>query len=203
MLCMTAEPARGRPRDPRTQQAILAATRKLLSSNGYDQISIDSIAREADVSRPTVYRRWASKAHVVFDAAFTLDDDGDVLHSSGEFAFDLRQFVYGVCAFWREPIVASATMGILADRHRDPELFIRTQQLLDEQTQRKFAELVATGIEQGAVRADVDVTMLYEMLIGTSFYTVQVRQCDDVDDVADRLCALVMQGAGVRNEEKS
>lgn len=203
MFRMIAEPARGRPRDPRTHRAILAATRKLLSSNGYDQISIDSIAREADVSRPTVYRRWASKAHVVFDAAFAVADDDAVLHSSGDFISDLRQFVYGVCEFWREPIVASATMGILADRHRDPELFIRTQQLLDEQTQRRFAELVATGIEQGTVRADVDVTMLYELLIGTSLYTVQVRQCDDVDDVVDRLCALVMQGAGVRNEEKT
>jgi AcrR family transcriptional regulator len=200
---MTTEPARGRPRDPRTQRAILAATRKLLSGNGYDQISIDSIAREADVSRPTVYRRWPSKAHVVFDAVFGVADDGDMLAGSGDFATDLRQFVHGVCQFWRDPIVASATMGILADRHRDPALFIRTQQLLDEQTQHKFAALVATGIEQGAVRRDVDVAMLYELLIGTSFYTVQVQHCDDVADVAERLCALVMQGAGVRDQERS
>jgi AcrR family transcriptional regulator len=200
---MAADPARGRPRDPRTQRAILAATRKLLSTNGYDQISIDSIAREADVSRPTVYRRWPSKAHVVFDAVFGGADDGDVLAASGEFASDLSQFVRGVCEFWRDPIVASATMGILADRHRDPALFIRTQQLLDEQTQHKFAELVRAGIEQGAVQPDVDIQMLYELLIGTSFYTVQVQQNDDVDDVVDRLCALVMQGAGVRGEEKS
>ena len=200
---MTAEPPRGRPRDPRTQRAILAATRKLLSGTGYDQISIDSIARAADVSRPTVYRRWASKAHVVFDAVFGVADDGDMLAGSGDFATDLRQFVHGVCQFWRDPIVASATMGILADRHRDPALFIRTQQLLDEQTQHKFAALVQTGIEQGTVRADVDVAMLYELLIGTSFYTVQVQHCDDVADVAERLCALVMQGAGVRDQERS
>ena len=199
---MTADPARGRPRDPRTQRAILSATRKLLSTNGYDQISIDSIAREADVSRPTVYRRWASKAHVVFDAVFGGADDSGVLERSGEFAADLRQFVRGVCEFWREPIVASATMGILADRHRDPALFIRTQKLLDEQTQHKFAELVGAGIEQGTVRPDVDAEMLYELLIGTAFYTVQVQHCDDVDDVVDRLCALVLQGVWVRPEER-
>jgi hypothetical protein len=126
-----------------------------------------------------------------------------MLEPSGEFGADLRQFVHGVCEFWRDPIVASATMGILADRHRDPALFIRTQKLLDEQTQHKFAELVGAGIEQGMVRPDVDIQMLYELLIGTSFYTVQVQHCDDVDDVVERLCALVMQGAGVRGEEKS
>lgn len=198
---MTAEPARGRPRDPRTQRAILTAARKLLSTNGYDQISIESIAREADVSRPTVYRRWPSKAHVVFDAVFGWADNADVLEGSGDFATDLRHFVHGVCDFWREPIVASATMGILADRHSDPALFIRTQKLLDEQTQHKFAELVGAGIEQRTVRPDVDVKMLYDLLIGTSFYTMQVQHCDDVDDVVERLCALVMQGAEMRGEE--
>ena len=200
---MATESARGRPRDPRTQRTILAATRKLLSTNGYDEISIESIAREADVSRPTVYRRWPSKAHVVFDAVFGWADDGAMLKGSGEFRADLRQFVRGVCEFWREPIVASATMGILADRHRDPALFIRTQKLLDEQTQQKFAALVRAGIEQGAVRPDVDVQMLYELIVGTSFYTVQVQLCDDVDDVVDRLCTLVMQGAEASDEERS
>ena len=165
---MTAESARGRPRDPRTQRAILAATRKLLSTNGYDQISIDSIAREADVSRPTVYRRWPSKAHVVFDAVFGWADDGDMLEGSASSAPTCGSSCTACTSSGDEPIVASATMGILADRHRDPALFIRTQKLLDEQTQHKFAALVRAGIEQGAVRPDVDVQMLYELLIGTS-----------------------------------
>ena len=199
---MAAEPTRGRPRDPRTRQAILEATRRLLTTNGYDQISIDAIAREADVSRPTVYRRWASKAHVVFDAVFGSADATDVLTSSADFASDLQHFVRGVCEFWRQPIVASATMGILADRHGDPALSIRTQKILDEATQTKFAALVRAGVEQGVVRPEVDVQMLYELLLGTSFYTVQVQQRDDVDDVVHRVCALVMQGAGTSNEEK-
>lgn len=199
---MTAEPIRGRPRDPRTQQAIMAATRRLLARDGYDQVSIESIAREAEVSRPTIYRRWPSKSHVVFDAVFGSADGGDMLTSSGEFRSDLRQFVRGVFEFWREPVVASATMGILADRHRDPALVIRTQQLLDEQTRTEFAALVQSGVDQGLVRADLDVEMVYDLLVGTTFYTVQVLQHHDIDEVVDRLCALVLQGAGARTEEK-
>ena len=55
----------------------MAATRKLLATDGYDQMSIESIAKEAGVSRPTIYRRWPSKAHVVFDAAFGQPDDDE------------------------------------------------------------------------------------------------------------------------------
>ncbi|OBG23897.1 TetR family transcriptional regulator [Mycolicibacterium celeriflavum] len=197
----TAEPVRGRPRDPRTQEAIMAATRRLLARDGYDQVTIESIAREADVSRPTVYRRWPSKTHVVFDAVFGPADSAEVLAGSGEFHSDLRQFVEGVFRFWSEPVVASATMGILADRHRDPALVIRTQQLLDEQTRLDFAALVRSGIEQGLVRPDLDVEMIYDLLVGTTFYAAQVLQRDDSDDVVGRLCSLVLQGAGTTNEE--
>ncbi|QZA09128.1 TetR/AcrR family transcriptional regulator [Mycolicibacter heraklionensis] len=189
-----APAGRGRPRDPRTEQAITQATRRLLAQDGYDQVSIEAIAREADVSRPTVYRRWPSKTHLVFDAVFGAAEVGDVLTSSGDFEADLRQFVAGVFEFWRSPEVAAAALGILADRHRDPELFIRTQQLLDETTRTAFAALVRAGIEQGVLNADVDVEIAYDALVGTSFYIAQVLATDTVDAAADRLCSLLLQG---------
>ena len=199
---MTAEPTRGRPRDPRTQRSILAATRTLLSTVGYEQTSMDAIAREAGVSRPTIYRRWPSKAHVVFDAVFGEADVDEVLSSTGDFETDVRNFVRAVCEFWRDPVVAAATMGILADRHRDPALSIRTQQLLDEHTRNRFATLVRSGIDQGVVAPDVDVDMLWQLLVGTSLYAVQVQLQEDVDDLARRLCALAMQGAATRKEDR-
>ncbi|OBY29600.1 TetR/AcrR family transcriptional regulator [Mycolicibacter kumamotonensis] len=189
-----APAGRGRPRDPRTEQAITDAARRLLAQDGYDQVSIEAIAREADVSRPTVYRRWPSKTHLVFDAVFGAAEVGDVLASSGDFDADLRRFVAGVFDFWRAPEVAAAALGILADRHRDPELFIRTQQLLDENTRAAFGELVRAGIDQGVLDADADVEIAYDALVGTSFYIAQVLAAETVDAAADRLCSLLLQG---------
>jgi AcrR family transcriptional regulator len=194
-----APAGRGRPRDPRTQQAIADAARRLLARDGYDQISIEAIAREADVSRPTVYRRWPSKTHLVFDAVFGAAEVGDVLAGSGDFEADLRHFVAGVFEFWRAPEVAAAALGILADRHRDPELFIRTQELLDETTRTAFAALVRAGIDQGVVDAGVDIEIAYDALVGTSFYIAQVLATDTVDAAAERLCALLLQG--IRQKE--
>jgi AcrR family transcriptional regulator len=199
---MTAPaPGPGRPRDPRTDQAIMLATRRLLAEVGYDQVSIESIAREAGVGRPTIYRRWPSKAHVVFDAAFGSPAAiGDMLASSGDFDTDLRRFIAGVLDFWREPVVAAAALGILADRTRDPQLQIRTQQLLDEETRTQFGALVQSGVDQGAVRSDLDVDMLFDLLVGTSFYTAQVLLRDhNADEAIERLCLLVMQGAQPRD----
>ncbi|MBW0018140.1 MAG: TetR/AcrR family transcriptional regulator [Mycobacterium sp.] len=194
-------PARGRPRDPRTQRDIMRATRRLLARDSYEQVTIDAIAREAGVSRPTVYRRWPSKAHVVFEAAFGQPPDAALIENSGDFETDLVVFVRGVLQFWREPVVEAAALGILADRKRDRELHIRTQQLLDERTRTEFGTLMRSGVAQGLVRADVDVDMLYHLLIGTAFYLTQVQH-SDLADPAERLCSLVIQGAGNESENR-
>ncbi|WP_227999969.1 TetR/AcrR family transcriptional regulator [Mycolicibacterium sp. P1-5] len=195
------EPVRGRPRDPRTDSAIMAATRRLLTDVGYDQVSMESIARAAGVSRPTVYRRWPSKAHVVFEAAFGTDAGTTGLPRSGDFEVDLREFVRGAVAFWREPVVEAATMGILAERHRDSELHIRTQQLLDDRIRGELADLVRAGATQGVVRADVDTDTLFNVLVGTTFYGALVDGRDDTDRLVDTLCSLIMQGAQARGKE--
>lgn len=187
-------PARGRRRDPLTRENVLAATRRILVRQGYDQVTVEAVAREAGVSRPTVYRRWPSKAHIVFDAAFQTGDSAQILSSTGDFAADLRRFVHAVLEFWREPAVYAAALGILAERHRDPELNIRAQQLLDTATQAAFTELVRDGVRQGAVPVDVDPEFLYDTVVGSAFYTVHVRTLADpagIDTFVTNLCALV------------
>ncbi|WP_099022629.1 TetR/AcrR family transcriptional regulator [Mycolicibacterium palauense] len=193
--------APGRPRDPRTRQAIVAAARRQLAEDGYDRVSVESIAREAGVGKPTVYRRWPSKAHVVFDAVFgEAQADTEMFSDTGDFEADLRRFVRAVFGFWGDPVVAAATMGILAERHRDPELSIRAQQLLDERTRAGFATLVAAGVRRGVLAAEVDAEMLYHLLVATGLYATQVLHTDHPDAVVDRLCALVLQGARARTE---
>lgn len=184
--------------------AILDAARRLVIRDGYDQVSIESIAKEAGVSRPTVYRRWPSKAHVVFEVAFGSVPVRDVLAGTGDFESDLRRFAGSVVAFWSDPVVEAATLGILAERHRDPDLRIRAQQLLDESTRARFRTLVQAGIDEGVARPDLDIDTLYDLLIGTTFYGTQVlgRGHSDADDFVDRLCSLVMRGSAATEKER-
>lgn len=196
------EPARGRPRDPRTDDAIMTATRRLLIDVGYDQVSMESIARAAGVSRPTVYRRWPSKAHVVFEAAFGTPANPDLVSWTGDFETDLREFVGRTVAFWQQPVVKAATMGILADRQRDPELHIRTQRLLDEMIRGELAALVRAGAEAGVVRAGVDTDTLFNTVVGTAFYSTLVDSRAGCQHLADTLCSLMMRGVQADREDK-
>jgi AcrR family transcriptional regulator len=58
----------GRPRDAALDEAIILATRDRLVRDGYSQMTIGDIAADANVSRPTLYRRWSTKFELVVDA---------------------------------------------------------------------------------------------------------------------------------------
>jgi len=64
----TGTRAGGRPRDPALDEAIILATRARLVRDGYSRMTLGDIAADADVSRPTLYRRWPNKLDLVADA---------------------------------------------------------------------------------------------------------------------------------------
>lgn len=55
----------GRPRQPSTDAAILRAAIDVARDCGYAGVTFDAVARRAGVTRPTIYRRWPSKSHLL------------------------------------------------------------------------------------------------------------------------------------------
>jgi AcrR family transcriptional regulator len=58
----------GRPRSEASRRLVLSTTIKLLQKQTVQAISVEGIAREAGVSKATIYRWWNSKASIVIDA---------------------------------------------------------------------------------------------------------------------------------------
>src|SRR4029079_3229563 len=69
--------APGRPRNEVADRKIIEATLRLLSTDGYDRTSIESVAAEAHVTRATVYRRYPTKADMVTAAVCTMAGPGE------------------------------------------------------------------------------------------------------------------------------
>ncbi|MGN6128586.1 MAG: TetR/AcrR family transcriptional regulator [Humibacter sp.] len=59
---------RGRPRSAQARTAIIASTRRLLHEQGYERMTIEGIAADSGVGKPTIYRWWPSKAAVTAEA---------------------------------------------------------------------------------------------------------------------------------------
>jgi AcrR family transcriptional regulator len=52
--------------------AIREATRAELAEHGYPRVTFEGVARRAQTSKPVLYRRYRSRAHMVVDALLTL-----------------------------------------------------------------------------------------------------------------------------------
>ena len=58
----------GRPRSARADAAIVAATLDLLFHQGFAGLSIEEVAKQAGISKATIYRRFPSKVDLVISS---------------------------------------------------------------------------------------------------------------------------------------
>lgn len=102
-----------------TQSRILLAAERLIAQRGVGGLTIAELAREAGVSRPTIYRSWAGADDVVRAAllhrVLTLLEDVPVSQTRAQIVADVMRFS---AAFRSDPLYAA-----LLDR--EPEVFTR------------------------------------------------------------------------------
>lgn len=159
-------PARGRPRDPAIDDAILDATLVLLARSGVRGTSMEKVAAEAGVSKVTIYSRYSSKADLIGSALAHLRI-GDLPSTTGDTEDDLvamleamrRQFaetgglhIVGTC-------LTSEGAGLLET--------IRESSLLPRRA--TFVGVLKRAVERGEFAADTDLELATSMIIG-SYY---------------------------------
>ena len=106
----------GRPRDSRLHRAILDATRELLTTRSYAELSMESVAAHAQVGKKTLYRRWSSKARLVAEAV--LDAYGGSgsfpVAETGDIRADLQTWLDEHAEFLAEPPNAALVRALIA-----------------------------------------------------------------------------------------
>jgi AcrR family transcriptional regulator len=66
---MTPSEATTRPRvEGDRESEILVAALEVLNDVGYDRLTMDAVAKRAQASKATLYRRWSTKASLIIDA---------------------------------------------------------------------------------------------------------------------------------------
>ena len=181
----------GSLRDAQAHERIIEATLALLDEVGFAKLSVDAVASRAGVAKPTIYRWWKNKTHLVYEAALRNPEIGDP-PSSGDFETDLRSFVEAIITFLWRPEILAAHLGLLAD----PETEALVHKEISIPGRRRFSEIIDSGVEQGKVAPGFDVDLAFDVAMGGLFYqslTMARRTAvPSVDEVID----LVVNGLG-------
>ena len=183
----------GRPRDLRIVDAVLRATVELLGKSGYADLSVDAIARRAGTSKPAIYRRWPSKAHLVHEAAFPINEATE-LPDTGSLAGDVREMVRRSAGVLTTPAARAALPGIVAEVATDPTLHAK---LLE-----RFGDILASGLTdrlddaraRGEVRPDVRAADVVEAIAGITLMALLTRNEALTDAWVERTAALITKG---------
>jgi AcrR family transcriptional regulator len=160
------DPAR---RSERAHTAILAATRELIMTVGYDAMTIEAIASAAGVGKQTIYRWWPSKAAVVLDMWMPDVEQQLVFPDTGDVAADFITQIRAMMKLSQDPLFGPSLRALIAEAQHDQAL---AQKLLD----RIFTPRAEEGKERlraaqqaRQVRDDVDLDVAMDLLYG-GFY---------------------------------
>jgi AcrR family transcriptional regulator len=184
----------GRPRDARIDSAVLDAAAELLNEVGYADLTVAAIADRAGTSRPAVYRRWPTKAHLVHEAAFR-DSVATSPPRTGVLATDLHDLVRTTAELLSTPLARVAVPGLIAEASADPTLHARLLERFASEGWSGTEDYLRAAVEAGRVRPGVDAIAILEVVIGAALVAMLVRGPDGLTDTwIDQTTALVLGG---------
>jgi AcrR family transcriptional regulator len=190
----------GRPRDTRIDGAVLDAAAELLAEVGYAELTVAAIADRAGTSRPAVYRRWPSKAHLVHEATFR-DGAATGPLQTGSFAGDLRELVRRTAELLTTPMARLAVPGLIAEAATDPVIHQRILERFSAEGWRGLDADLAAAVETGELDAEVDTLVLLELVIGAALAAMLIRGADGLDPSwVDSTTRILLNGVSGRNK---
>jgi AcrR family transcriptional regulator len=179
------------PRPRASEEEILRITVELIARNGVAGLSVDEVATTAGVSKPTIYRRWPSRARLI-QAAFSYGQHVAVQPDTGSLREDLTILLRELVAYFNQPDYGRAYPAFLDAATRDPEL----AELRRESMKKAFGTFhraIRRGTERGELPAGVNTRLFIDLL--TSPFICQRLVSDapvresDVEPVVDAVLA--------------
>jgi AcrR family transcriptional regulator len=167
---------RGRPRSTSaaSHDAILDAVYDILQEKSVRDLTIEEVARRAQVGKPTIYKWWASKATLVLDMIeerMVEAQSAPTPHTAEELirtqVTELIQLLNG--------FFGKVAAGIIAEGQSDPEVL----EAYRERYLRRRRALTKSKIEQaqanGEFAAQIDADLLIDMIYGPIYYRFLIK----------------------------
>lgn len=190
--------ARGRPRNPETDAAILDAARRILAERGFEALSFEAIAQMTGISRVSIYRRWPSRAHLASEIA---NGGGghlpDVIEAEG-IAAEVRALVRQLHQRYVRADIGAATIGMIVSYQREPGLRDELHSPLESEARADLRRVIAKGKAMGVVREAVDADALFDIAVGALMFRLLVSTEAPGDGLVDAISDIVLAGVALR-----
>lgn len=182
---------------------MLAAASRVFALRSFDSVSMDEIAQEARVGKPTLYRYFAGKEELFSEVFVAALDDletrlTDVMDRAGPVELRIRDLVREIIPTFHDHLVTPRIMGETSEfADRSKRRIFRERRA---RIGRAFAVVIEAGARDGDVRK-VDGDVIAQLVIGMIWSAAATGMSDAVatESIADLLLhgILVRGGQGV------
>jgi AcrR family transcriptional regulator len=141
---------------------------KVMGRSGYAGMSIEEVAAEAGVSRPTIYLRYPGKAELATAALASYRDRGrpaETGDTRADLVARMRHFRRGV----ERPFGMAMIGSVLAEEHATPELLLLFRERVVEPRRDELREVLEHARGRGELKEGADTEAALNMLVG-SYY---------------------------------
>lgn len=154
--------------------AIQAAVVAELAAVGYGRLSIEAVARRANVGKTAVYRRWNSKLEMVIEIIAGVADQKAILPDTGSLRGDLEIFMRLAAQALRHPLASQIIPDLLAEAARNQAMAEALHTALRDNQHNVMALLVGRAIKRAEIQDSIDPEMAFDLVVGPLYWRLAV-----------------------------
>lgn len=178
-----------------TTTAIRQAVVAELAERGYEQLSVEAVARRAGVGKAAVYRRHRTRQDLVLDVvAFYATEAvaATVWRDTGELVGDVAAFVAGTARYLADPVVAGITADILALAARDAGFAAALHERAGAFRRARAVEVIKRAVARGELPRRCDTELAADLLGAPLYWRLVVRRGSAGSAYQRRLVAAIV-----------
>lgn len=186
----------GRPPSETARRSVLETAYRILMSEGLGRLTIERVAAESGVSKPTIYRTWTNAQDLAM-AAFMAKPSTDAPVSRAASAqAALHTQLRGVIAAFATQRGRQITLTMAsADPESELAKAFRHQVIL--KSRETGRQLVERAMASSEIRSDIDIETVLDMLYGPLFFRLLTGHQPLSPQLAEHLVGTLFAGVGV------
>lgn len=173
-------------RRARTDQRLRVAIVEQLSQRGYGGVTIEGIAAAAGVAKTTIYRRWKSKAEMVFELAIHQTENLPSI-DTGNLEGDVEILAQRSATLITSELGRLVLPGLLADMAGDTALTERLRTTFIDVAKADIQAIFSRARTRGELNHEVNSEDFHAALLGIPYAHVHLLGDDNTSQLAARL----------------
>jgi AcrR family transcriptional regulator len=159
-------------RSEEARLAVLEAADDLLVERGFSALTIEGIAARAGVAKQTIYRWWASKTDILFDALIVDAAEFFSPADHGDLGRDLQDQLGQLATFLSRTDAGAVFRALAGQAQHDPAVAARFEsEVMARQRDRDRAPFLRAR-RRGELAEATDIDLAIDRLVGPVYYRV-------------------------------